>query len=205
MAVEDTAQEQAGEEYCEFAFKVPQAPEGATLKVQAPDGCVLKIPLPRNVQVGMKLVMHKNEDTQGQWRIKCAEEGDGPEAAPAAKANAAAPQPQQAAPAPAAAPPAEDKRVTTTAVSKAPASKASLPKENKPRTRTKAELAMDLGGPDVVNVKLDTTKGPIFLKIVPSWAPLGAERFLQLVDGHRACSAPSFPRRAAGVSCLSHH
>jgi len=47
------------------------------------------------------------------------------------------------------------------------------------------ELAADLGGAEAVHVQLETTKGPIALRIVPAWAPLGARRFLELVDdGH---------------------
>jgi len=33
-----------------------------------------------------------------------------------------------------------------------------------------------------LNVVLDTTKGPIVISVVPEWAPLGAARFLELVD-----------------------
>jgi len=44
------------------------------------------------------------------------------------------------------------------------------------------DLASDLSGSDVVSVRLDTTKGLITIKVVPSWAPIGVERFLQLVD-----------------------
>lgn len=43
-------------------------------------------------------------------------------------------------------------------------------------------LEADLAGPDVVRVRLETTKGPIILRIVPAWAPLGVKRFLELVD-----------------------
>lgn len=43
-------------------------------------------------------------------------------------------------------------------------------------------LAADLAGPGTVKVRLDTTKGPIFLKVVPAWSPQGAHRFLELVE-----------------------
>ncbi|HUX13002.1 MAG TPA: peptidylprolyl isomerase [Spirochaetia bacterium] len=32
-------------------------------------------------------------------------------------------------------------------------------------------------------VRLDTTKGPVILEVHPDWAPLGAGRFRELVDG----------------------
>eukprot|EP00927_Polykrikos_kofoidii_P062849 TRINITY_DN57645_c0_g1_i1.p1 TRINITY_DN57645_c0_g1~~TRINITY_DN57645_c0_g1_i1.p1 ORF type:complete len:278 (+),score=41.88 TRINITY_DN57645_c0_g1_i1:80-913(+) len=45
-------------------------------------------------------------------------------------------------------------------------------------------IQRDLNDTNVVNVQLQTTKGPIVITICPSWAPLGAQRFLQLVtDG----------------------
>jgi len=53
---------------------------------------------------------------------------------------------------------------------------------NKPPVRPKELLDADLASPEVVKVRLETTKGPIDMKIVPAWAPLGAARFLELVD-----------------------
>lgn len=49
--------------------------------------------------------------------------------------------------------------------------------------RSPEALNADLGGKDVIKVELVTTKGPIFLEVVPAWSPLGAARFLELVDG----------------------
>jgi|Transcript_78651 cyclophilin family peptidyl-prolyl cis-trans isomerase len=171
MADEDG---QEKEEYCEFAFKVPNAPPGATMKVTAPDGLVLKIPLPKNIEAGMKLVMHKNEETGGAWRIKCAEAGD--EEPPARQQ---APQQQQTSETPTPSPAPEAKKEPV------PRTVAKASQGGRPRIRTKAELDADLSGRSVITVKLDTTKGPIIMKIVPQWAPLGAERFLQLVnDGY---------------------
>lgn len=43
-------------------------------------------------------------------------------------------------------------------------------------------LAADLAGPGVVTVKLETTKGPILIRIVPKWSPLGARRLFKLID-----------------------
>lgn len=186
-------------EFLEFAFVVPTAPPGATLKVQAPDGMTLKIPLPKNVEAGMKLVMHKNDQTNMNWVIKCAEAAEEART-PASASNSgggypsgaspgqpqqqasshqAAPQqqatPQQTAATPAASP-AEERKLAATKNALRPG------QSTRPKTRTKAELEADLAGPSVVTVQLNTTKGPIMLKIVPEWAPLGAERFLQLVD-----------------------
>jgi cyclophilin family peptidyl-prolyl cis-trans isomerase len=43
-------------------------------------------------------------------------------------------------------------------------------------------LAADLAGPGVVTMQIDTTKGPILMRIVPKWSPLGCRRLLKLVD-----------------------
>jgi len=48
--------------------------------------------------------------------------------------------------------------------------------------RSPEALAADLAGPGVVTVQLDTTKGPISLRIVPKWSPLGARRLFKLID-----------------------
>jgi len=49
-------------------------------------------------------------------------------------------------------------------------------------TRRNAEqLQRDMEEPNVCTVSLNTSKGEIKLRIVPSWAPKGAQRFLQLV------------------------
>lgn len=50
------------------------------------------------------------------------------------------------------------------------------------RWRTVEELAQDCASPEALTARLDTTKGPIYVKVLPSWAPLGATRFLELVD-----------------------
>lgn len=50
-----------------------------------------------------------------------------------------------------------------------------------PQAKTVDDLAKDLGQPHVCSVELRTTKGMINLRVVPSWAPKGAQRFLQLV------------------------
>jgi len=139
----------------------------------------------------MKLVMHKNEETGGNWRIKCAEAADEAPTATAGYASGSqppqqqqqpAPAPKAPAPAPASAPATEEKKA---APAPAPALKSGSQRPSqaiRPATRTKGELDSDLAGPLVVSVRLATTKGTILLKLVPSWAPLGAERFLQLVD-----------------------
>merc|ERR1711988_1617686 len=50
------------------------------------------------------------------------------------------------------------------------------------KQRAAAVLAEDLADTRIVNnIRLDTSKGPIDIKIVPTWSPLGAQRFVQLV------------------------
>lgn len=52
--------------------------------------------------------------------------------------------------------------------------------------RSDEEMSKDCShGRDAFTVRLDTTKGPIFIRVVPQWAPLGARRFEQMVkDGY---------------------
>lgn len=47
-----------------------------------------------------------------------------------------------------------------------------------------AVAAIDINAPDPngVNVKCTTTKGDFSLVINPSWAPIGAARFLEMVQ-----------------------
>jgi len=47
--------------------------------------------------------------------------------------------------------------------------------------RSDDQLEMDLSEANVCTVSLMTSKGELKLRIVPSWAPKGAQRFLQLV------------------------
>lgn len=51
--------------------------------------------------------------------------------------------------------------------------------------RSQAELDGDLADTRIINkVRLETTKGPILIRVCPTWAPLGAQRFMQLcLDG----------------------
>jgi len=49
------------------------------------------------------------------------------------------------------------------------------------QTKTADDVARDLSQPYVCTVELRTTKGMIILRVVPSWAPKGAQRFLQLI------------------------
>eukprot|EP00437_Effrenium_voratum_P012345 CAMPEP_0181444084 /NCGR_PEP_ID=MMETSP1110-20121109/24884_1 /TAXON_ID=174948 /ORGANISM="Symbiodinium sp., Strain CCMP421" /LENGTH=280 /DNA_ID=CAMNT_0023568075 /DNA_START=45 /DNA_END=884 /DNA_ORIENTATION=+ len=49
------------------------------------------------------------------------------------------------------------------------------------RIKSREDVARDLSQPHVCNVHLRTTKGIIKLRVVPNWAPKGAQRFLQLV------------------------
>lgn len=50
-----------------------------------------------------------------------------------------------------------------------------------PRRRAE-DLEADLAREDTVVVLLQTTKGPLLLRVVPRWAPKGAQRLLQMVD-----------------------
>lgn len=53
------------------------------------------------------------------------------------------------------------------------------------KQRSDVELQQDLNFEHIELVEIQTTKGPIKLRICPTWAPLGAQRFLQLVlDGY---------------------
>jgi len=51
-----------------------------------------------------------------------------------------------------------------------------------PLKLTLGEVEKSLSSPQSIGVQLETTKGPIRLRLVPEWAPLGVERFLQMVD-----------------------
>lgn len=64
----------------------------------------------------------------------------------------------------------------------APASALPQSQQQAPQWRSAQEMAQDLAGQDVATVQLQTTKGPINIKVVPKWAPLGAQRFLQMVS-----------------------
>jgi cyclophilin family peptidyl-prolyl cis-trans isomerase len=44
---------------------------------------------------------------------------------------------------------------------------------------------VDEGSPDTVLVRCGTTKGPFDITVHPSWAPIGAKRFLDMVSGQR--------------------
>lgn len=48
--------------------------------------------------------------------------------------------------------------------------------------RSADAMAAECASPEAVTVRFDTTKGPILIKVVPSWSPIGAQRFLKLVD-----------------------
>mmetsp|Transcript_47180 Transcript_47180/g.122385 ORF Transcript_47180/g.122385 Transcript_47180/m.122385 type:complete len:276 (+) Transcript_47180:130-957(+) len=51
-----------------------------------------------------------------------------------------------------------------------------------PQWLSAAEMAAHCSGPGSAAVRLDTTKGPIVVRVAPAWAPRGAQRFLQLVE-----------------------
>lgn len=70
----------------------------------------------------------------------------------------------------------------------APAAK-SAPKAGAPKAATKAKAGPNLLDPSTLNakappvylVKLNTTKGPIVIRVTKNWAPIGADRFYNLV------------------------
>jgi len=49
------------------------------------------------------------------------------------------------------------------------------------RLLTPSDPAFRAAAPDVTRVKLDTTKGPLVIEVTRAWAPLGADRFVNLV------------------------
>jgi len=61
-----------------------------------------------------------------------------------------------------------------------PAAPATAPVQSE--WRSAEQMKADMAGPDVATVQLQTTKGPINIKVVPKWAPRGAQRFLQMVN-----------------------
>jgi cyclophilin family peptidyl-prolyl cis-trans isomerase len=48
--------------------------------------------------------------------------------------------------------------------------------------RSPEQMSADMAAPGTRTVQLQTTKGPINIKVIPSWAPLGAQRFLKMVE-----------------------
>jgi peptidyl-prolyl cis-trans isomerase A (cyclophilin A) len=81
--------------------------------------------------------------------------------------------------------------VCATAVAQTKAApKAAAPKAAAPKAATKAKAAgpnllnpatLNAKAPAVYLVKLNTTKGPIVIRVNKSWAPIGADRFYNLV------------------------
>jgi len=49
------------------------------------------------------------------------------------------------------------------------------------RLLTPGDPAFTVPAPPVSRVRLDTTKGPIVIEVIRAWAPLGADRFVNLV------------------------
>lgn len=57
-------------------------------------------------------------------------------------------------------------------------------KKEEPEKKEPAKAALPpsrVGAPDVYKVRLDTSKGPIVIEVHREWAPLGADRFYELV------------------------
>ena len=49
------------------------------------------------------------------------------------------------------------------------------------RLLTPADPAFTAPAPAVSRVRLDTTRGPLVIEVIRAWAPLGADRFYNLV------------------------
>jgi len=60
------------------------------------------------------------------------------------------------------------------------------------QTKSADDVARDLSQPYVCTVELRTTKGMIILRVVPSWAPKGAQRFLQLITDRYYTDLPIY-------------
>jgi cyclophilin family peptidyl-prolyl cis-trans isomerase len=63
----------------------------------------------------------------------------------------------------------------------APVEKAAEVPKEAPKEEPKAEPKKE-EPEEVVKVRFDTSKGPIMIEVHPKWAPLGAKRFLDLVE-----------------------
>lgn len=139
----------------DFSFIVPQCQPGTALRLTAPDGVTLCLKIPESVLPGDE--MHMTRSADGKWGIKHVVRGEegGEEAEAGEQTHAQIPAP-----------------VPAVASAWRPGS----------GWRSEAQLSRELIGPDAVPVLLNTSKGPLVLRIVPSWAPHGAERFLRMVD-----------------------
>lgn len=60
-------------------------------------------------------------------------------------------------------------------------------------------MARECAAPGTTRVRLDTSKGPIFIQVVPGWSPRGAERFLGLVGDGFYRDVPIYRAIAGGL------
>ncbi|CAK0884793.1 unnamed protein product, partial [Prorocentrum cordatum] len=67
-----------------------------------------------------------------------------------------------------------------------------LEKSGMVQRKTATQLAADLADPTICMVELETSKGPIKLRIAPAWSPKGAQRFLQLVTNRYYTDLPVY-------------
>mmetsp|Transcript_65716 Transcript_65716/g.182160 ORF Transcript_65716/g.182160 Transcript_65716/m.182160 type:complete len:275 (+) Transcript_65716:51-875(+) len=70
----------------------------------------------------------------------------------------------------------------TKALRAVPVSGGAITAPSRTQWRSAEAMMADCAGSDAVTVLLSTTKGSIMITVVPSWSPIGAQRFLQLVD-----------------------
>lgn len=166
---------------------VPECEPGTLLGVRSPDGIQLKIPIPGNVSAGDELFMIKGDD--GKWNIEKAVQGRQeeafsfivPECEPGDTLRV--PMPDGVTlqlPVPGNVDVGDELRLGKASDGKWRITSVSKTKSEK--WRTEEDMQANCEGPHAVRVCFETTKGPIVIKVVPEWAPLGAERFLQLVD-----------------------
>jgi len=158
-----------------FQFTLPPlAAPGATLRIPAPTGETLMVPVPETALPGDKITMQKQAD--GSWEITgmvrpTAFATDGQALGPATQYGQAGPPPAQGG--------------YAAQGGQQPAAK---PRPKGPikgplgPIRPRPQPVPQVPDQPGVAVELLSTKGSMVLDINPAWAPLGAQRFLDLVD-----------------------
>jgi len=171
-----------------FSFQVPQCSPGAKLKLDAPDGMTLLLTLSPGVSTGATVTVTKGEN--GQWTSDLATKVEAehpkfsfplPECVPGEKVKVQAPDGVTLV-----VPVAEGFKpgMIITMQKGSNGQWGFLGAEQPHRWLSKEEMDEDLAGNATALVQLNTTKGPIKIRVVPKWAPLGAQRFLEMIgDG----------------------
>eukprot|EP00403_Amphidinium_massartii_P034544 CAMPEP_0178442770 /NCGR_PEP_ID=MMETSP0689_2-20121128/38402_1 /TAXON_ID=160604 /ORGANISM="Amphidinium massartii, Strain CS-259" /LENGTH=304 /DNA_ID=CAMNT_0020066459 /DNA_START=21 /DNA_END=932 /DNA_ORIENTATION=- len=171
-----------------FSFEVPEAGPGAKLRLSAPDGASLLLTLLPEVTAGSTVTVTKGAD--GQWTSEMAKkvEVDMPQFS--FTLPACSPGEKVKVPAPDGVTlllPINEglKPGMTITMAKGSTGQWGFVSATAPaQWKSREELDADLAEPGTALVQLNTTKGPIKIRIAPKWAPLGAQRFLEMVaDG----------------------